>query len=198
MTTDHRPDGSGVGSEPAERAVAGPRRRAPYIAGAVAVVIVALVVILARGKGGLDTPGPSPLIGRPAPAVVGGTTEGGSYDLSTRKGSWVVVNFFQTTCTPCKQEHPELRSFVERGGKAELVTVVWSDTPAKVRAFFAANGGSWPVVNDPENRISVAYGVTAVPETFVIDRDGVVRQHITGRTTAARLDLILSQLGAGG
>ena len=178
-------------------APARPRRRtAPYAAAAVAVVLVALVVILARGRGGAADRTVSPLLGRAAPAIVGTTIDGTTFDLSTRKGSWVLINFFQTTCTPCKQEHPELRSFVARRGRAELVTVVWSDTPAKVRAFFATNGGSWPVVNDPQSRVSVAYGVTAVPETFVIDPDGVVREHITGATTAAQLDSILAGLGA--
>ena len=178
-------------------APAPPRRRtAPYLAAAVAVVLVALVVILARGRDGAAERTVSPLLDRPAPAIVGTTMDGKPFDLSTRKGSWVLVNFFQTTCTPCKQEHPELLAFVQRGGRAELVTVVWSDTPAKVRAFFAENGGTWPVVNDPQNRISVAYGVTAVPETFVIDPQGVVRQHITGRTTAAQLDGVLTELGA--
>ena len=52
-----------------------------------------------------------------------------------------------------------------------------------------------PVVNDPDSRISVAYGVTAVPETFVIDDNGVVRDHIVGATTAARLDALLATLG---
>lgn len=188
--------------EAAERvdhdAVAPPssRRMAPYIAGAMAIVLVALVVILARGKGGIAQRQPSPLLGLPAPAIVGTTIDGKPFDLSTRKGSWVLVNFFQTTCTPCKQEHPELLAFDQRGGRAEIVTMVWSDTATKVQQFFTDNGGTWPVVLDPSNRVSVAYGVTAVPETFIIDDSGVVREHITGATTASRLDSILSQLGA--
>jgi cytochrome c biogenesis protein CcmG, thiol:disulfide interchange protein DsbE len=173
-----------------------PRRRAPYIAGAVAVVVVAFVAVLATGHGGVAKRGPSPLLGRPAPAIAGSTIDGRAFDLSTRKGSWVLVNFFSSTCTPCKQEHPELRAFVERGGRAELLTVVWTDQPANVQKFFAANGGSWPVVTDPQSRVSVAYGVTGVPETFVIDRTGVVRQHIVGATTAAKLDSMLTELGA--
>ena len=173
-----------------------PRRRAPYIVAAVAVVLVAFVAVLARGKAGEATRQPSALLGRPAPVIAGATIDGASFDLTTRKGSWVLVNFFSSTCTPCKQEHPELRSFVERGGRAELLTVVWSDPVVNVQKFFAANGGSWPVVTDPQSRVSVAYGVTGVPETFVIDPSGVVRQHLTGPTTAAKLDALLTALGA--
>lgn len=173
-----------------------PRRRAPYIAGAVALVLLAFVAVLARRTGGVREAGPSPLLGLPAPAVVGTTTTGEPFDLTTRKGSWIVLNFFQTTCTPCKQEHPELLTFSQRGGAAELVTVVFSDTASNVRQFFADQGGTWPVVLDPENRISVAYGVPKVPETFIIDDNGVVRRHIRGETTAGQLDSLLAEMGA--
>ena len=156
-----------------------PRRRAPNVATAVAMVLVALVAVLARDRGeGERTI--SPLLDRPAPAIVGVTIDGATLDLSARKGSRALVNFFQTTCTPCKQEHPDLISFVTGGGRAKLGTMVYSDSTAKVTAFFVEKGGAWPVASAPRNRVSVAYGVTAVPETFVIDPDGVVREHITG------------------
>lgn len=173
-----------------------PRRTAAYAAGAVALVLVAFVAVLARKTGQPAEQTVSALLGRPAPAIAGPTASGGAFDLTTRKGSWVVVNFFQTTCTPCKQEHPELVAFASRGGRAEMVTVVFSDTAANVRQFFADEGGDWPVVLDPENRISVSYGVPKVPETFIIDDAGVVRRHLAGRTTAAQLDTVLAELGA--
>ena len=98
--TDH--SGSGPMSdetvEPGSRAMsdehveARPRRRAPYIVAAVAIVLVAFVAVLARGKGGEATRQPSALLGRPAPAIAGSTIDGGAFDLSTRKGSWVLVN----------------------------------------------------------------------------------------------------------
>ncbi len=188
--------GDPLADQPVPSVAVRPHRRAPYIAGAVALVLVAFVAVLARKTGGGDQAGPSPLLGLPAPRIAGTTAAGAPFDLTTRKGSWVVVNFFQTTCTPCKQEHPELRAFAERGGAAELVTVVFSDSAANVRAFFAEQGGQWPVVLDPENRISVAYGVPKVPETFIIDDNGVVREHLKGQTSAAQLDSILASLGA--
>ena len=177
-------------------APASSRRLAPYLAGAMAIVLVAFVIVLARGRGGLAERQVTPLLNRPAPALVGTTIDGKPFDLTTRKGSWVLINFFQTTCTPCRQEHPELLAFSQRGGKAEVVTVVWSDKASSVQKFFAEQGGTWPVVLDPTSEVSVTYGVAKVPETFIVDRDGVVREHITGATTASRLDSILATLGA--
>jgi cytochrome c biogenesis protein CcmG, thiol:disulfide interchange protein DsbE len=172
------------------------RRRAPLIAGAVAAVLAVLIGVMAAARSGPRDIVDRSLVGRVAPAIVGATLDGGQFDLSRRRGSWVFVNFFQTSCVPCVQEHPELRSYVERGGAAELVTVVYFDTAANVRDFFARNGGNWPVVLDDEGRISVAYGVAKVPETWIVDPDGIVRERIGGAVSAARLDATLAALKA--
>ena len=60
----------------------------------------------------------SPLIGRPAPEATGTLDDGTSFDLSRRKGSWVVLNFFDPTCVPCIQEHPELVDVLRGPGHA--------------------------------------------------------------------------------
>ena len=172
------------------------RRRAPLIAAGVAAVLAVLIGVMAAARSGPRDVVDRSLVGRAAPAIVGTQLDGGQFDLSRRRGSWVLVNFFQTSCVPCVQEHPELRSFVERGGQAELVTVVYFDAVANVRNFFARNGGDWPVVLDDDGRISVSYGVAKVPETWIVDPDGVVRERIGGAVTAARLDALLAALKA--
>ncbi|NNE12018.1 MAG: hypothetical protein HKN41_07200, partial [Ilumatobacter sp.] len=84
-----------------EAATSTTRRIAPLVVGVVAVVLAALVWILA----GADEPGgassDSPLLGRPAPASVGMFADGTTFELSRRKGSWVVLNFFTHNCVPC-------------------------------------------------------------------------------------------------
>ena len=161
------PPGDGGGPER-------PRRIAPFVALAVAVVFAIFFTILAGSKtrsnqSNADTP----LLGKAAPTIVGDTLDGGTFDLSRRRGSWVVLNFFQSSCAPCKDEHPELVAFAadqaSRADGAELVTVVWRDNADAVQAFFDANGGGdWPVVLDDAN-VAVAYGVAKVPETWIID-----------------------------
>ena len=78
---------------------AAPRKKriAPYIAGAVGVVVVAFLVVLAVSSPNESTVSSSPLLGQPAPEVKSTTIEDQPFDLSRRRGSWVVFNFFNST-----------------------------------------------------------------------------------------------------
>ena len=82
-------------------------RLAPFIALAVAVVSAGLFVVLAGSKPSDET-AETPLMGQPAPEAIGELADGAPFDLARRKGDWVVLNFFQSSCVPCQQEHPEL------------------------------------------------------------------------------------------
>ena len=163
------------------------RRRSPLIAAAVGAVLVGLLAVLALADPGDSDTAESPLLGRPAPAVRSTTIDGAQFDLSRRKGSWVVLNFFNSTCVPCRNEHPQLVAFDEAQQSAEdpveLYTVVNDDSDEAVSAFFGANGGGWPKVKDDDGAISVAFGVAKVPETWVIDPNGFVRLRIIGELT---------------
>jgi len=176
------------------------RRRpvAPFIALAVAVVVAALFVVLASSKAGRNDSIESFLIGKPAPVATGTTLDGKPFDLGRRKGAWVVLNFFDPTCVPCKHEHPELVTFAnDQAGLAdgaELYTIVNRGSDDAVRQFFTDNGGTWPVVSDPTGKISVDFGVSQVPETWVIDPNGVVHQRFAGEITAEFLDSYLQKL----
>jgi len=143
--------------------------------------------VLALADPGNSDTAESPLLGRPAPAVRSTTVDGVAFDLSRRKGSWVVLNFFNSTCVPCRNEHPQLVAFDEAQQSAadpvELYTVVNDDSDEAVSAFFGANGGGWPKVKDDDGAISVAFGVAKVPETWVIDPNGFVRLRIIGELT---------------
>lgn len=160
--------------------------------------MVGLIAILATRPPALDRQTKSPLLGKPAPDIIGTTvtsTDGSEYKLSDRRGRFVVVNFFATWCAPCQQEHPELVSFSRRhlqAGDAEVVSVVFSDDDADVKSFFEENGGEWPVVSDPEGRTALDYGVTGIPESFLIDPNGFVVSKITGGVTSDGLDAIMT------
>ena len=194
-TTDHG-DGDDGGS--------GRRRIAPFIALAVAVLLGALFVVLAGSDPASDEAIDSSLIGTPAPGATGDLLDGGTFDLSRRKGSWVVLNFFDPTCVPCVEEHPELVAFAAQQASladgAELYTVInrsvspGGGTDDDVQAFFDERGGDWPVVRDPDGGISVAFGVSQVPETWIVDPDGVVRVRFAGQITAEGVGTTLQQL----
>jgi len=168
----------------------------------VAVVLAILVVVFAQAKSGARDTAATPLLDQPAPAVRATTIDGKPFDLSQRKGSWVVLNFFGTWCPPCVQEHPELLRFAtaqaQQADGAELITVVNNDSVQNVKDFFAKNGGDWPVLQDPNGEVYVSFGVSKVPETWIIDPNGYVRFRSIATVTADGLATVLNQLkGAG-
>ena len=177
------------------------RRVAPIVVLVVAAVLGGLFWVLASSKAENDTSGAidSHLLGEPAPSVRSTTLNDEPFDLARRKGSWVVINFFNSTCVPCVAEHPELVRFVEQqstlgAAGAELYTVLqFGDRIDSVRAFFDERGGDWPVVRDDDGGINVSFGVAQVPETFIIDPDGVVRMRWAGPIDAETLASLVQQ-----
>jgi cytochrome c biogenesis protein CcmG, thiol:disulfide interchange protein DsbE len=160
----------------------------------VAVVLAAFVMVLATREPASTKEADSPLLGQPAPEVAGDSYSGEPFRLSSLRGRYVVVNFFATWCIPCREEHPQLVLFQSRhqaAGDATVVSIVYDDTPAKVREFFADNGGDWPVVDDAGAKVD--YGVRGVPESFVIDPDGFVVARVVGGVRADSLDAIISR-----
>ena len=167
---------------------------------ATAIVLAAMIVVFVVSDGDTDVGASSPLLGQPAPAIATTTTDDQAFDLGRRKGSWVVLNFFNSTCVPCIAEHPSLVRFVEaessRPDGAEFYTVVNDDSDSAIRDFFAANGGDWPKLRDSDGAIAVAFGVAKVPETWIIDPNGFVRLRILGGVTDGVLESQLADLRA--
>lgn len=193
MSTDDVTTTDGTGDHTGVTVPGGdsPRRRpvAPFLALAVAVVMAGLFVMLAGADPARNQTAATPLLDRPAPEAVGVFDDGRTFDLSRRKGSWVVLNFFTSTCVPCQREHPELVAFVDQQRAlgidgAEFYSIVVDDRPDAVEAFFETYGGDWPVVYDPDGRFAVAFGVAQVPETWIIDPNGVVRGRVISQVTA--------------
>jgi cytochrome c biogenesis protein CcmG/thiol:disulfide interchange protein DsbE len=160
------------------------------------VVAIALVALLAKAPAATNVKTSSPLLGQRAPALAGTSVVSGQpTDLAADRGRWMLVNFFATWCVPCRQEHPEFVAFIghhEAVGDVGLIMVIFNDDAAKVRDWFHAHGGSWPAVADPGGMIALNYGITGVPETYLIDPGGLVVAHIVGGVTAAGLERLLA------
>lgn len=171
-----------------ERLPGAPRRRlAPFVALGIAVVMVALFVLLAGSntRQNVET-ADTPLKGKPAPQFTAATINGSTFDLAAQRGNVVILNFFASNCAPCIAEQPELVKFANaqsaKTGGAKLVSVVFRDTTAAVTAFFQKTGGDWPLINDAG--LPSSFGVAQVPETFVIDVNGIVKYHTISEMTA--------------
>jgi cytochrome c biogenesis protein CcmG/thiol:disulfide interchange protein DsbE len=174
------------------------RRIAPLVVGVIAIAVAALFWVLAQADPDRVETSETPLIGQVAPASVGEMADGRPFQLSRRKGSWVVLNFFSHNCVPCIREHPELITFHEQQRAlgvegAELYTIVRDSTQEQVEDFFAERGGDWPVVYDTRYEFVNDFGVALVPETWIIDPNGVVRNRFVSEVTAEGLGQLLQQ-----
>lgn len=150
------------------------------------VAAVALVGLLGRGLLQRDAqaePG-SPLIGKPAPTPDLQRLAG---DATAPQGEVWVLNVFASWCAPCRAELPMLAELAAQGG-VRIVGLDYRDTPELGAAFLKRHGNPYALTwLDPQGRGSLAWGVTGVPETFVIDRRGIVRLRHTGPVTAEDL-----------
>lgn len=171
------------------------RRRAAWIAAAVAGVLGLLIVAFATGPPSSSRVLDSPFPGKAAPGLDGRTIDGRSFDEASLRGRWVLVNFFATWCVPCREEHDDLARFAARyaGDDAAVVGVVYEDSVTAVRRFRDEEGGDWPMLADPGGRIAVRWGVAGVPESFLIRPDGVVASRIVGGVLYGELEKVLAQ-----
>ena len=138
---------------------------------------------------------PPNLLGRAAPAMTVAALDGRRVELSAFHGTPLVVNFWASWCVPCRQEAPVLNAAArEYEGRVQFVGVDIQDTDSAARAYQAELMSPYPV--GPAIKGSYHdWGVSAPPETFFIDRQGVVVSKILGPVDRQRLEVYLSQLG---
>jgi cytochrome c biogenesis protein CcmG, thiol:disulfide interchange protein DsbE len=147
------------------------------------VVAAALVALLLRPSGSsTSTSGPA-AIGAPAPVINGTGLDGRPVHLADFKGRTVLVNFWASWCTPCRQEFPVFRGLLEKNHSVAVIGVVFNDYKTTAKAFALTQDATWPSVLDPSGRIAKAYGVAqkpGIPVTFTIDPNGILRDKHLG------------------
>ena len=172
-----------------------------WVAIAVAVPVTFLLYFLATRDDAGTRAANSPLLGKPAPAVEAESIDGPPVRLDQYRGKWLLVNFFATWCVPCRDEHDDLVRFAERhraAGDAQVVGVVYSDSVDAVRSFLRDEGGSWPMLNDAKGRVALDFGVSGVPESYLLSPDGTVVAKIVGGIEDGRLEQLLARVRRGG
>ena len=113
----------------------------------------------------------------PAPDFTLRSSNGPNLRLSEQRGQVVMVNFWATWCGPCREELPQLAKLHDKYRAAGLVLlgVNVDDDPRKAAELVTRLGLRFPVLLDTDKQVSRRYDMSAMPATFLIDRDGVVR-----------------------
>ena len=166
---------------------------------AVLVIAAGLIAVLATRPAASVDEVSNPVVGKVAPPISGPTLAGTTYSLPRPPGKFVVVSFFASWCTQCQDEGPQLVAFQfqhQRTGDATMLSVMFSDVPARAKASQAQLGVTWPTMADPGGTIALDYGVRQLPTTFVIAPDGQVVASIVSEVTAAELDQVIAKAKA--
>jgi cytochrome c biogenesis protein CcmG/thiol:disulfide interchange protein DsbE len=159
------------------------------------VVVVALGVLFLAGlNNGSPTYIPSGMVGKPAPDLglpaMDTESQGFTRD-ELGKGKPILVNFWASWCIPCRIEHPTLQALSAKG-EVELYGIDYKDDPKAARGFLKEFGDPYQKIDsDKQGRVSIDWGVTGVPETFVVDANGVIRAHYAGPLTEDVLQRVI-------
>ncbi len=122
-------------------------------------------------------------LGAPAPNFTFPTLDGKMVSLSDYNGKVVFLNIWATWCPPCREEMPSMEKFYKelKGQEFEILAVsIDASGATAVGPFMKEHGLSFPALLDTGGTIRGLYGMTGVPETYVIDKEGVIKQRIIG------------------
>jgi len=152
-------------------------------------IFVILIAFLYVGLGRDPREVPSPLIGKPAPEFKLEQLHDQANTLSSAdmKGKVWLLNVWASWCVSCKVEHPLLMQLAA-SNVVPVYGLDYKDAPDAGRAWLAQNGNPYTSsIVDRDGRVGIDYGVYGVPETFLIDKQGVVRYKQIGPVTAEAL-----------
>lgn len=149
------------------------------------ILFIVMAVFLAIGLSLNPSEIPSPLLDKPAPAFAAPKLQAPSEKLANTDliGQVWLLNVWASWCVSCRAEHPVLNGFA----KQQAVTIIglnYKDDPIAAKSWLQDLGNPYQVsIMDQDGRIGIDWGVYGVPETFVVDKKGIVRYKHTGPIT---------------
>ena len=154
------------------------------------VIFIAMLVFLGVGLKLDPREVPSPLIDKPVPVFSLPTLDAPSRVLSSKdlRGQVWLLNVWASWCGGCREEHPVLVEFAKTHA-VPIYGLDYKDQPSDARRWLANLGNPYTdVVTDLDGRMGIEFGVYGVPETFVIDKAGIIRYKQIGPITPKALD----------
>src|SRR6266849_5962683 len=146
----------------------------------------------------LGMAGRPPLVGSPAPEIALKDLQGQEVRLSDLHGRVVLLNFWATWCKPCKEEMPAMQASYDKLRDQGFVVLAVNELEdvEKVAEHIRTHRHTFLVVMDHDNRVANQYGVVGLPASFLIDRQGIVREHIFGNLlTEERISELVRRYG---
>jgi thiol-disulfide isomerase/thioredoxin len=155
------------------------------ISGVSAAFVVAIIVVSVVTTGSSGSRGYPVAHGFTLPAL---GHSGQQVALSQYQGKPVIVNFWASWCPPCQQETPLLASwYKQQGGQVALLGLDENDTAAAALKFAAAKGVTYPIGFDPNTTVALDYNADNLPQTFFLNAQHQIVDHVLGAVTKAEL-----------
>lgn len=137
-------------------------------------------------------------IGQTAPGFLLATPDGGEVRLSDLRGKPVLVNFWATWCVPCVREIPDFVALqAEWGDSIQILGVNLQEPAENARLFVERFGMNYLIGLDRDGEVTRAYKLTGLPETYFLDRDGIIRDHRIGLIQGELAGCIAESIAAG-
>jgi len=122
--------------------------------------------------------------------------DGKSYSLSAMRGKVVLVNFWGTSCPPCRKEMPDMEKLYQSLNRKGFTIFAISQEPREtVAPFIRKEGYSFPVLLDPDDKTGAAFLVEGLPESFLYNREGKLVAHVTAMLTGRQFLEMLKTAG---
>lgn len=162
---------------------------------AVAVSILAVTMALLLGTDPNADQYTSRLVGHTEPTFDLPTPDGQRVSNTSLAGKAVIVNFWNSWCLPCRQEHPALAAFYQRHANDPdfaMVGIVRDDSHAAVRAYVRAAGMDWIVAFDPGSDAALGFATRGQPETYALSPEGIIAGAKIGPSSVTDLEAMLA------
>jgi cytochrome c biogenesis protein CcmG, thiol:disulfide interchange protein DsbE len=162
--------------------------------------VVALLALFVWSLGNRVGVGAVQVASRPAPDInltifARPAAPASPWRLADQSGQVVLVNFWASWCIPCEEEAPALEAAAQRyRGRVSFLGVDVQDSEANARAFLDRYRVSYPNAPDGSGEVSIAYGMSGVPESYFVGQDGRIARKWAGPLDEARLSAFLEEL----